>query len=154
MQEMADASPVGNAQSHITDMHRKMSRTGQTGGLLDARSAGRFAGTAPDPRPNLPSGHVPGSLSTPFPEVMDGECGRLRSPADLAHYFGTEKGLARGQPVVTMCGSGVTAAIVHVALLHAGWAPEQLRLYDGSWSEYAVRQGPIAQGAPGQGRVV
>ena len=101
--------------------------------VLDARSAGRFAGTAPEPRPGLPSGHMPGATSVPFTELV--EAGRLKQPAELATLF-KEKGVDLAQPITTTCGSGITAAAVSLALELAG--ASQVTLYDGSWAEYAA----------------
>jgi thiosulfate/3-mercaptopyruvate sulfurtransferase len=101
--------------------------------VLDARSAGRFAGTAPEPRPGLPSGHMPGATSVPFTELV--EAGRLKQPTDLAAIF-KGKGVDLSRPITTTCGSGITAAVVSLALELAG-APE-VTLYDGSWAEYAA----------------
>ena len=104
------------------------------GQILDARSAGRFAGTAQEPRPGLPSGHMPGATSVPFTELVAE--GRLREPTELAAIF-KAKGVDLSRPVTTTCGSGITAAVVSLALELAG-AP-QITLYDGSWAEYAAR---------------
>ena len=93
----------------------------------------RFAGTAPEPRPGLPSGHMPGAISVPFTELV--EAGRLKQPAELAAIF-KEKDVDLSQPITTTCGSGITAAVVSLALELAG-AP-QVSLYDGSWAEYAA----------------
>ena len=101
--------------------------------VLDARSAGRFAGSAPEPRPGLPSGHMPGAISVPFTDlVLEG---RLKQPVDLATFF-RAKGVDLSQPITTTCGSGVTAAVVSLALELAG--ASQVNLYDGSWAEYAA----------------
>jgi thiosulfate/3-mercaptopyruvate sulfurtransferase len=102
--------------------------------VLDARSAGRFQGTAPEPRPGLPSGHMPGATSMPFTTLVEG--GRLK-PADELREIFAAAGVDLNQPITTTCGSGVTAAVVLLALELAG-APE-LSLYDGSWAEYAQR---------------
>ena len=102
--------------------------------ILDARSAGRFAGTAPEPRAGLSSGHMPGATSVPFVELV-GE-GRLKSADELKQVFAA-KGVTLNEPITTTCGSGVTAAVVALGLEIAG--AETVRLYDGSWAEYAQR---------------
>jgi len=102
--------------------------------ILDARSAGRFSGAAPEPRPGLSSGHMPGATSLPFTELAAD--GRLRSPEELREIF-LAKGIDIAQPVTTTCGSGVTAAVLALGLELAGAA--QVSLYDGSWAEYAQR---------------
>jgi len=102
--------------------------------VLDARSAGRFHGTAPEPRPGLPSGHMPGALSLPFTQLV--ESGRLKPADELREVF-TAAGIDLDRPVTTTCGSGVTAAVLLLGLEIAG--ATQLSLYDGSWAEYAQR---------------
>lgn len=105
---------------------------GQKGQILDARSAGRFAGTAPEPRPGISSGHMPGSTSVPFTELVAE--GRLKSAEGLRELFAA-KGVELSQPITTTCGSGVTAAVIALGLEMAG--ASQVSLYDGSWAEYA-----------------
>jgi thiosulfate/3-mercaptopyruvate sulfurtransferase len=100
--------------------------------ILDARSATRFSGAAPEPRPNLSSGHMPGATSVPFTDLV--ESGRLKSPEALRDLFAA-KHVDLQQPITTTCGSGVTAAVVALGLELAG--ANQVTLYDGSWAEYA-----------------
>jgi thiosulfate/3-mercaptopyruvate sulfurtransferase len=100
--------------------------------ILDARSSGRFTGAAPEPRPTIPSGHMPGATSTPYTDLV--EEGRLKSPEQLREIFAA-KNVDLQQPITTTCGSGVTAAVVSLALEIAG--AKDVTLYDGSWSEYA-----------------
>ncbi len=102
--------------------------------ILDARSAARFAGTAPEPRPGISSGHMPGSTSVPFTELV--EDGRLKSPEKLRQIFAAKQ-VDLLQPITTSCGSGVTAAVVALGLEVAG--AKDVTLYDGSWAEYAQR---------------
>ena len=104
--------------------------------VLDARARDRFQGTAPEPRPGLPSGHMPGAFNTPHAELV--ENGALKSKEALAALFRGE-GVDVGKPVVTTCGSGVSAAIIALALARLGrWdAP----VYDGSWTEWASKIG-------------
>jgi thiosulfate/3-mercaptopyruvate sulfurtransferase len=102
--------------------------------ILDARSAGRFAGTAPEPRPGLSSGHMPGARSVPFTElVVDG---RMKNEPGLRELFAAKE-VDLEQPITTTCGSGVTAAVIALGLEIAG--AKQVSLYDGSWAEYAQR---------------
>ncbi len=111
---------------------------------VDARGRARFAGEAPEPRPGLRSGHIPGSANLPWDEVVDAE-GRLRSADDLAARFAAA-GVDLARPVWTTCGSGVTAAILALALARLGREPTAL--YDGSWSEWgALHHLPIETGA-------
>jgi thiosulfate/3-mercaptopyruvate sulfurtransferase len=107
---------------------------GGGGQILDARSAGRFAGTAPEPRPGLSSGHMPGARSVPFTElVVDG---RMKDESGLRELFAAKE-VNLEQPITTTCGSGVTAAVIALGLEIAG--AKQVSLYDGSWAEYAQR---------------
>lgn len=101
--------------------------------VLDARPYSRFAGHAPEPRPGLASGHIPGSVSLPFSRLLDE--GRMKPAADLARIFDSH-GIRPGTPVITSCGSGVTAAIITLALYRCGYGMQQL--YDGSWAEWGA----------------
>ena len=101
--------------------------------IVDARPAGRFAGTDPEPRPGLASGHIPGSVNLPFRSVI-AEDGRMKTGEALEAVLPVAD---RAQRVITTCGSGVTAAILHAAFTQAGFT--DLRLYDGSWTEWAGR---------------
>ena len=100
--------------------------------ILDARGAGRFNGTEPEPRPGLRSGHIPGSKNLPFRSLL-AEDGTLRSEAGLMAAFAMA-GVDLAKPVITTCGSGVTAAIINLALEQIGH--RRHGLYDGSWAEW------------------
>jgi thiosulfate/3-mercaptopyruvate sulfurtransferase len=101
--------------------------------VLDARSTGRFAGTLPEPRPGIRSGHMPAAISIPFTELV--EEGRLKAVEELQRIFAA-KGVDMKQPITTTCGSGVTAAVIALGLELAG--AKQVSLYDGSWAEYGA----------------
>ncbi len=103
--------------------------------LLDARSAGRFAGTAPEPRPNMPGGHIPGAHSLPATDLLAADQTMLPPEALRARF--AQAGATGVRPVVTSCGTGVTAAILTLGMVAAG-LPEGA-LYDGSWTEWAQR---------------
>ncbi len=103
--------------------------------ILDARSSGRFTGAAPEPRPGISSGHMPGAINTPFTELAVE--GMLKSAEKLREYF-AGKGVNLELPVTTTCGSGVTAAVIALGLEVAG--AKSISLYDGSWAEYAQRR--------------
>ena len=112
---------------------------GATAQVVDARAAPRFRGEAPEPRPGLPSGHMPGALNLPISELVAG--GKLLEAGKLRAAF-TKAGFDPGQPAITSCGSGVSAAIINLAMEVAGEKPP--RLYDGSWTEWASRGMPVA----------
>lgn len=102
--------------------------------VVDARSAERFAGNAPEPRPGLPSGHMPGAFNVPHSDIV--EDGRLVDPERIAAAF-AKAGIDTDKPIVTSCGSGVSAAILWLALEAIGKKPKSL--YDGSWTEWAAQ---------------
>ncbi len=104
--------------------------------VLDSRPAGRFAGTEPEPRPGLRSGHIPGSLNLPYTDILDPDTGTVR-PADKLHARVTEAGIDLDKPVITTCGTGVTAAGLALALHLLGHS--DAAVYDGSWTEWGGR---------------
>jgi len=114
----------------------------KTAQVVDARSAARFRGEAPEPRAGLRGGHMPGSFNVPYDEVL--KDGRLKSHDEIAAAFKQGK-VDLDKPAVTSCGSGVTASILAFAIDALGKQPG--RVYDGSWSEWGSRQDtPIVKG--------
>lgn len=110
--------------------------------VLDARPADRFEGRAPEPRPGLKSGHMPGALNLPFVEIV--EHGQLK-PRDALKAALAAHGVDLAKPVITTCGSGVSAAILSLAVEEAGG--KVVGLYDGSWAEWGGRDDcPVATG--------
>ena len=102
--------------------------------ILDARSAARFKGEAPEPRPGLRSGHIPGSKNVPFSTLLNAD-GTMKSVPDLRATF-QAAGVDLAKPAITTCGSGVTAAVLSLALERIGHRNHSL--YDGSWAEWGM----------------
>jgi thiosulfate/3-mercaptopyruvate sulfurtransferase len=107
---------------------------GNTAQVVDARPADRFRGEAPEPRAGVRPGHIPGSLNVPYTKLV--ENGRLLPPEQLKQAFAAG-GVDVDKPVITSCGSGVSAATLWLALEALGKEPKGL--YDGSWSEWGSR---------------
>lgn len=120
------------AVAMVTDMQLALN-DGSTQ-LVDARSAGRFAGKEAEPRKGLRSGHMPGALNLPFTEIV--ENGRLASRDTIATAF-AKAGVDTDKPIITTCGSGVTAVVLALGLDAIGKGPA--RIYDGSWTEWGGR---------------
>ncbi len=102
--------------------------------IIDARAPARFKGEAEEPRPGLRSGHIPNSKNVPFGTLLNDD-GTMKSEADLRAVFNAA-GVDLGKPAITSCGSGVTAAIINLALERLG--RDNHALYDGSWSEWGM----------------
>lgn len=139
-----DLPPHFMADRHFTVRPRRdlvrdldqMKQTVDAGGaqIVDARSAGRFNGTAPEPRPGLRSGHMPGSFNVPYGEVLAAD-GRFKPEAEIRAAF-EKAGVDLSKPIVNSCGSGVTAAILALAQSVAGH--DGAAVYDGSWTEWGA----------------
>ena len=112
--------------------------------VLDARPAGRFAGTDPEPRPGLRSGHMPGARNLPHGELFNAD-GTWKRGDELRAAF-TNAGIDLERPVTTTCGSGVTAAVLAFGMHLLG--KKDVALYDGSWSEWGAQANtPVVTGA-------
>jgi thiosulfate/3-mercaptopyruvate sulfurtransferase len=103
--------------------------------VLDARAAGRFTGAVPEPRAGMRSGHIPGSVSLPYTDLLRVD-GTFRPAGEVRGRF-EAAGVDGARPLVTSCGSGVTACILTLGLRVAGF-PEGA-VYDGSWTEWGGR---------------
>ncbi len=102
--------------------------------IVDARAPGRFRGEEPEPRPELRSGHIPGARNLHYAQLLNAD-GTMKEPEEIRRLF-EEAGVDLGRPVVTSCGSGVTAAILTLALHRIGHTRNAL--YDGSWAEWGA----------------
>lgn len=102
--------------------------------IIDARSAARFKGEAPEPRAGLRGGHIPGSKNVPFATMLNGD-GTMKPVAELRAVF-EAAGVNLSKPAITSCGSGVTAAVLSLALERIGH--KNHALYDGSWAEWGM----------------
>jgi thiosulfate/3-mercaptopyruvate sulfurtransferase len=137
-----DGEPVTPQERHFTaryrsslvrDRHDVLSalKSGSAQ-IADARSAARFAGTEPEPRPGVRPGHMPGAKNVPFTSLIR-EDGTMHSPSYIESQF-RKAGIDPAKPVITSCGSGITAAVLNLGL--ARLQSSEPALYDGSWSEW------------------
>jgi len=154
----AEGRPVTDAPAQIKDRHLTVQRQGHrvvdvtevarasklgTHTIIDARAHERFMGEAPEPRAGLRSGHIPGSRNLWYRHLLHAD-GTLKSPGDLRVAF-DDAGVDLSKPVITTCGSGITAAILALALERIG--KTDVAVYDGSWAEWGSYDDlPIRQG--------
>ncbi|MEL6914578.1 MAG: 3-mercaptopyruvate sulfurtransferase [Pseudomonadota bacterium] len=143
----AEGRPVEDLPPVIRDRHMTVSRQNQLVKdvtqvamaskigdyeIVDARSADRFRGEVPEPREGMRAGHIPGSKNVPFPTLLEGDQ-TMKGPEEIRQVF-TAAGVDLAKPVITSCGSGVTAGILALALDRIG--KTDVSVYDGSWSEW------------------
>lgn len=131
---MRDRHITVSRQNHLVKDVTQVAAASKLGDIdiLDARPPGRFRGDEPEPREGLRSGHIPGSASLYFQRLLNDD-GTMRSPNELKKFFETA-GVTLSKPVITSCGSGVTAAVLNLALERIGHRSHAL--YDGSWAEW------------------
>jgi thiosulfate/3-mercaptopyruvate sulfurtransferase len=113
--------------------------------VIDARAADRFEGRAPEPRPGIRAGHIPGALNVPYNNLFDAATGTMKPLDELKKAF-AGAGVDTTKPIVTSCGSGVSAGVLTLALYRLGI--EDTALYDGSWSEWGKADGPAIATGP------
>lgn len=126
-------SAVYNAELVKLRAQVEVASDNSTSMILDARAAARFAGNAPEPRPGMRSGHIPGSCNVPANALISPETGKILPRTALQSLF-AETGLSPEKPVIASCGSGVTACVIALALHNIGH--ELVAVYDGSWAEW------------------
>ena len=134
-----DARRVRSLQQLVANL------TGRAEQVIDARANERYQGKVAEPRPGLRSGHIPGSLSLPYNNLFNAATGEMKSLDELrAAFLGAGANL--DAPIVTSCGSGVSAAVLTLALYRLG--VENPALYDGSWTEWGAADGPPVATGP------
>ncbi|KAF2103487.1 Rhodanese-like protein [Rhizodiscina lignyota] len=144
VEEVAYAVPEMNNSMVVAfeEVKERVTEQGKEGAeevqVLDARPEGRWKGTAPEPRKGLSPGHMPNSLNIPHTTLLDPKTGAFLPTEKLKQIF-QEKGVDPSKPIISSCGTGVTATVVDTALTEAGFNPDTRQVYDGSWTEWAQR---------------
>lgn len=133
---MRDRHIMVSRQNHMVKDVTQVAHAAKLGEaeIIDARGPARFKGEVPEPRPGLRQGHIPGSRNVPFATLLNAD-GTMKSVADLRATF-EAAGVNLAKPAITTCGSGVTAAVLSLALERMGHRNHAL--YDGSWAEWGM----------------
>ena len=142
---LRDRHMMVRRQNHMVKDVTQVSAASKLGEseIVDARAPGRFYGTDPEPRPGLRAGHIPGSKNVFYKDLLKAD-DTMKSPDEMRQVF-VEAGVDLDKPVITSCGSGVTAAILSLGLTRMGKTDHSL--YDGSWTEWGMFPTlPIATG--------
>ena len=142
---LRDRHMMVRRQNHMVKDVTQVSAASKLGEseIVDARSPGRFYGKDPEPRPGLRAGHIPGSKNVFYKDLLKAD-DTMKSPDEMRQVF-VEAGVDLDKPVITSCGSGVTAAILSLGLTRMGKTDHSL--YDGSWTEWGMFPTlPIATG--------
>ncbi|QWG19536.1 3-mercaptopyruvate sulfurtransferase [Bradyrhizobium sediminis] len=134
-----DARRVRSMQQLVANLSSRAEQ------VIDARANERYQGKVAEPRPGLRSGHIPGSLSLPYNNLFNAATGEMKSLDELRSVF-LGAGVKLDAPIVTSCGSGVSAAVLTLALYRLG--VENPALYDGSWTEWGAADGPPVATGP------
>ena len=140
-----DRHMTARRQNHLVKDVTQVAAASKLGDhtILDARAAARFRGEAPEPREGLRAGHIPGARNVPYTDLLN-EDGTMKAPDALRAVFDAA-GADLSKPVITTCGSGITAAVINLALVRIGH--DGGALYDGSWTEWgAFPTVPVATG--------
>ncbi len=139
------AKLVPQLLARLSDVQQAVAGGGSL--IADVRSPGRFDGSAPEPRPGVRSGHMPGALNLHYANLLD-EAAEFFLPVSEIQARLKTAGLDQPKPVITTCGSGVTACILSLGMLVAGY--DNWAVYDGSWSEWGSRDDtPVERSASG-----
>jgi thiosulfate/3-mercaptopyruvate sulfurtransferase len=134
-----DAKRVRTMQEMVANLDNQAEQ------VIDARAGDRFEGRAAEPRPGLRPGHIPSSRNVPYNRLFDAATGTMKPLSELRAAF-SDAGIRLDAPIVTSCGSGVSAAVLTLALYRLG--VENPALYDGSWSEWGLPGGPPVATGP------
>jgi thiosulfate/3-mercaptopyruvate sulfurtransferase len=134
-----DAKRVRSMQQMVANVASKAEQ------VIDARASDRFEGRVAEPRPGLRSGHIPGSRNVPYNKLFDAATGAMKPVDELRAAF-SGASVKLDAPIITSCGSGVSAAVLTLALYRLG--VENPALYDGSWSEWGLSDGPPVATGP------